>query len=111
MKRFVSPLAALLMGLGLVLVSVGPAEAKATRVEKADRSGGKVLAYVEPYRVKRYKGKRQPTRLYVEFRDGSAWHFTPCKEEDSRNCFWWAPKRGNGKGKSFVDLRGKVIRL
>lgn len=48
------------------------------------------------------------------------WHPTPklptraCPEEDSasRNCYWDAAKRGNGKGHSyFVDRLGKVTYL
>ncbi|MCX5236210.1 hypothetical protein OG824_13465 [Streptomyces prunicolor] len=38
----------------------------------------------------------------------------PCSEDDatSRNCYWDAAKRGNGKGYSYVvDVRGNVIYL
>lgn len=34
-----------------------------------------------------------------------------CKYEDSANCFWNAKKKGNGKGRSFIDLRGTAIYL
>jgi hypothetical protein len=39
------------------------------------------------------------------------WHIPakPCKFEDSRNCYWDAGVRGNGKGRSFWTGRnGKV---
>lgn len=96
-------LAAVTLGITLLAFAhPADADAKAVRIEKADRPGGKVLAYVEPYTTR--KGK---ARLYVEFRDGSAWRFTPCRYEDSNNCFWDAQNRGNGIGNSFVALRGK----
>lgn len=97
------------MFTAMVLLSNGtPAYAKAVRVEARETvKADKVLTYVEPFKVR----KGTPRRLYVEFRDGSAWVFTPCKQEDSRNCFWWAEGRGNGEGKSFVNLRGRTIYL
>lgn len=97
------------MFVAMVLTSEGvPAYAKATRVEARETvQADKTLAYVEPFKVR----KGTPRRLYVEFRDGSAWVFTPCKQEDSRNCFWWAESRGNGKGKSFVALGARTIYL
>ena len=96
----------------MLVASTTPAHAKAVRVEARDTAkSDKTLSYVEPFRLRGKKGKRVPTRLYVEFRDGSAWVFTPCKNEDSRNCFWWAEGRGNGRGHSFIDLGGRVIYL
>lgn len=32
----------------------------------------------------------------------------PCDTEDSDNCYWDAEQQGNGVGKSFVVLDGKV---
>lgn len=32
----------------------------------------------------------------------------PCDTEDSDNCYWDAEQQGNGEGKSFVVLDGKV---
>jgi hypothetical protein len=32
----------------------------------------------------------------------------PCAEEDSTDCYWDAASRGNGIGRSFVDIAGKV---
>ena len=31
---------------------------------------------------------------------------TPCPTEDSTNCFWDAQSRGNGQGRSYMDLFG-----
>lgn len=31
-----------------------------------------------------------------------------CKQEDSRNCKWRADRHGNGTGRSFVNLNGRV---
>lgn len=37
----------------------------------------------------------------------TARYLDPCRYEDSRNCVWYAGKRGNGKGKSFIDVQGR----
>lgn len=34
-----------------------------------------------------------------------------CEAEDSTNCYWDAAGRGNGQGRSFVNLDGKVLYL
>lgn len=65
------------------------------------------LAYVEPLR----KQSGYPSRVYVEFSDGTEHVFAPCAQEDSRDCFWWASARGNGIGESFVDFDGKTYSL
>lgn len=97
----------LLVILGAALTAPS-AEAKATRIEaRVTDKADKALRYVEPFRVK----KGTPRRLYVEFADGSAYVFTPCRYEDSRNCFWWASTSGNGTGHSFLDLGGRVVYL
>lgn len=33
----------------------------------------------------------------------------PCASEDSNQCYWDAPNRGNGKGRSFYRLDGRTI--
>ena len=33
----------------------------------------------------------------------------PCASEDSDQCYWDAPNRGNGKGRSFYRLDGRTI--
>jgi hypothetical protein len=35
----------------------------------------------------------------------------PCEQEDSSNCYWDAQTRGNGHGRSFVDVAGLTIPL
>ena len=42
----------------------------------------------------------------VRFNTRSVWRVAPCRFEDSNNCYWNARKRGNGRGTSFVTLRG-----
>lgn len=32
-----------------------------------------------------------------------------CETEDSSDCFWHAPTRGNGRGNSFVDIDGLLF--
>ena len=34
-----------------------------------------------------------------------------CQTEDSANCIWLAPIQGNGRGASFIDVRGQLYRL
>lgn len=33
------------------------------------------------------------------------WMSSPCKYEDSSNCFWDATIQGNGKGRSFYSIK------
>lgn len=96
--------AAALSATFLVGASTGIAEARAVKVEDRDQPGGKNhFAYMEPFKIK----NGVPRRLYVEFNNGSAWVFTPCKMEDDSNCFWWASGRGNLVGNSFVNINGR----
>lgn len=48
-------------------------------------------------------------RLYVELNDGSTYLLRKCVYEDSARCYWDAGSSGNGVGKSFVSLRGRVF--
>jgi len=32
-----------------------------------------------------------------------------CEYEDSQNCYWDAAARGNGQGRSFIDVGGVVL--
>lgn len=34
-----------------------------------------------------------------------------CPTEDSSNCLWDAQTQGNGRGQSFIDVGGYLIRL
>lgn len=42
----------------------------------------------------------------AELSDGSTWMVTRCRHEDSRNCWWNAQRRGNGEGRSFLNIHG-----
>lgn len=53
------------------------------------------------------KSDAQP-RARLACRDGWATRVRACPQEDSRHCFWHAPSRGNGVGRSFVAIEGKV---
>lgn len=46
---------------------------------------------------------------YAERVDGSEWMVTRCRYEDSRNCYWNAQKRGNHRGRSFIDINGETF--
>lgn len=105
MKDRVAYLAALgLTAVALVIGIAAEADGSAVRLEPADRAGGKTLAYVEPLRFKgSYEGENyRPTRLYVEYRDGSTWLYTPCKKGDRRTCFRWF----NDERVPFIKHRG-----
>lgn len=94
-------LAAVLALGGLTLVAQ-PAQAVtgAVRLEAPTRSASPVqftrVTYVSD------------TRVRVRFNTGSLWSMPTCKHEDSNNCYWNARKSGNGQGRSFVALKGKV---
>ena len=63
----------------LMILFPADAQARAVRVEsRATVQVDRTLAYVEPFRIRCEPGMREckPTRLYVEFRDGSAWVIT-----------------------------------
>jgi hypothetical protein len=47
-------------------------------------------------------------RVWAEFNTGSLWSLPTCKHEDSRNCYYDAKRRGNGKGRSFANIKGKT---
>lgn len=65
------------------------------------------LHYVEPLRIKH----GYPSRIYVEFSDSLEVVLSPCRDESSTDCFWWAPARGNGTGESYVSLADTVFPL
>jgi hypothetical protein len=85
------------------LALTSPAQAgsgSAVRLEAPTRKVAHVrVTYVQPTRT---------DRLWIEFNTGSLWSVRPCRFEDSNNCYWDARSRGNGKGRSFVTLKGKT---
>lgn len=109
MSNFRAALIALLIAGSPILAATyaPPANAEATKI--GDRTTTHTDKRVA--RVERWTAKGEPTLVQVQFRDGSVFVFTPCKREDSRNCFWDAGRSGNGRGRSFVDLRGKTYRV
>jgi hypothetical protein len=77
------------------------APAAAEQLEPADRDVTRVrVTYVEP------AGTRA---LYVELNNGATYHLNPCRSEDGRQCYWDADDRGNGIGRSYVVVAGRVI--
>ncbi|MEU9795033.1 hypothetical protein AB0E27_31310 [Streptomyces sparsogenes] len=60
-------------------------------------------------------GKAKPVKLPVKVKYVPVFHLPtrPCAEDDDdRNCYWDAAKRGNGKGYSYyVDRAGNVTYL
>lgn len=96
-KLMISLIAALAMVGGVA----APASAKAFHVERADH-------HVKHVKIT-YWQQIRPRRYYVELNNGATYVATPCKYEDSRNCFWDAGNFGNRIGYSFLDLRGHAI--
>lgn len=45
---------------------------------------------------------------YAVEHNGETLIMLPCEYEDSDNCVWDAPYRGNGQGQSFYALNGQV---
>lgn len=85
--------------LSAVLAPVAPATAH--QLEPADRHVETVrVSYVEPV------GRRA---LYVELNNGAAYRLKPCRFEDGRMCYWDADDRGNGIGRSFVVVSGRIV--
>lgn len=87
---------------GLVLATVAPsAPASAVQLERADRDVSTVrVTYVE---------RVSDRRIFVELNNGAAYRLAPCRYEDGRHCYWDAGTAGNGKGRSFVVVAGRVI--
>lgn len=85
----------------LIGLWISPGRAYAGQVEPADRDVKRVhVTYVEPIRGR---------RLFVELNNGAAYKLRPCRFEDSRGCYWDAATRGNGRGRSFVVVSGRVL--
>lgn len=91
----------LLPALALTLAALAPTAAHAEQIEPADRPVTTVrVTYVEP---------SGPRALYVELNNGATYRLNPCRVEDGRQCYWDADDRGNGAGRSFVVVSGRVI--
>lgn len=80
---------------------LAPAAAHADQLEPADRNVDTVrVTYVEPV------GARG---LFVELNNGAVYRLQPCRYEDSRHCYWDADSRGNGIGRSFIRVSGRIV--
>lgn len=85
----------------LIGLWISPGRAYAGQVEPADRDVKRLsVTYAEPV---------DRRAVFVEMNDGSAWMLRPCRSEDARTCYWDARRFGNGVGRSFVVLRGRVV--
>lgn len=118
MSNVKKSIAVLITSLALVGLST-PAEArvvqiskpKVSKVEKWGKARANTLKRAEPYHFTHTKKGKNPRRLAVVLWSGAEYVVTPCKSEDSKNCFWWASTRGNGAGEAFVNIKGKTHRL
>lgn len=85
--------------LAIVLGTIAPSHA--VQLEKADREVSTVrVSYVEQVSAR---------RIFVELNNGAAYRLSPCRYEDGRHCFWDAGSAGNGIGRSFVVVAGRVL--
>lgn len=105
--KIVAFILAVLIGFGLTATAnPAPAQASTTQTVRLEAP----VRHVKHVKVSYvHKGAANP--LWVEFNTGSLWAVAPCKREDSNNCYWSAKRQGNGKGHSFVTLKGKTYRL
>ncbi len=58
-----------------------------------------------------FMGADSKGRFTCEAAAGDPLILPPCLTEDSANCYWDAKSRGNGRGRSFVDIGGNVVFL
>lgn len=56
-------------------------------------------------------GTKRAPRFLVTLNNGALFDLIGCRLEDSRNCYWDAKRMGNHRGKSFANIRGKVVYL
>lgn len=50
-----------------------------------------------------------PAAFHAHHSTGRTVVLKPCASEDSDNCYWDAATRGNGRGTSFVVIRGQYF--
>lgn len=56
-----------------------------------------------------YAEEVYPGHTYVVLNNGATFDMITCEVEDGRNCFWNSHTLGNGRGRSFVDIKGKAV--
>lgn len=100
MQRIFRTIALVVVSLGLTFGLVGVANAQIAMIDGPDQE---VMRHNYITSHVHIKGTRW---TYVTLRDGSEWAASPCRQEDSRNCWWNARVRGNGLGTSFLNLNG-----
>ena len=98
--------AAFALTVVVLLAATLPANARATRVWPAVTAVPAAELHVKRVHISPSSGV-----LHVRLSNGARWRLTPCKHEDSRDCYWNARKRGNGIGRSFIDLRGTAYTI
>ena len=103
------------MTAGFVVVSLLLMFGADALTGEAHGAGGTQLepATSDPERVRvTYIEQVGPRRGYVvELNTGAVWRLPRCRVEDGRNCLWDAGRFGNGIGRSFVDIRGELVRV
>lgn len=57
-----------------------------------------------------YESEREcnMTPIFGESNAATCLAFLPCETEDSNNCYWDALEMGNGVGRSFLNMNGKL---
>jgi hypothetical protein len=105
MRIVIAGIVLALVGIATPTMSAGAHHATGSlRTERLVKPG-RLVKHVRVINVQHHK---PDDRAAVVFNTGSVWLLEPCGYEDSNNCYWTARSRGNGKGRSFVTLKGKT---
>lgn len=104
MKKLIASAVLAALAIGGTALAAESAHAGTTGTVRLE----KPVRHVQHVRVT-YVHKSKSGPKWVEFNTGSLWSVVACKTDDSRNCYWDASKRGNGKGRDFVNLNGKTF--
>ena len=90
--------------VALVIFTFGLANAPRAEAS-ADRVTVIAHATTEVNRIHPIKVEKVSVRdLDVTLNNGAVLRATPCRTEDSSNCYWLGRHRGNGHGRSFLAL-------
>jgi hypothetical protein len=101
------------MRLIFASITLALTSALVTLTSPAHAAGGSAVRLEAPTRKVThvrvtYVQQTRTDRIWIEFNTGSLWSVRPCRTEDGNNCYWDARAHSNGKGRSFVTLRGKT---
>lgn len=110
MRRAWVALIPLIVALGLTLTMPSSGQAADTNpVPYGGCREGGVAPHSEGARWCRNHGWIITRMVTISPHGAAVTGFKPCREEDSRRCYWNALKRGNGYGHGFISLPGRTV--